>query len=444
MRRLIVLALLFGAMGLIEPLGRVGGTPDVLLTFGFLILAAYAAGELSERFKQPKIVGYLVAGVLAGPTVLGTVTAGGAAQLEPVSDLAIALIAFLAGAELDLDEVRRRGLTLLRLTAIELGLATAVLAAGAIAMRQWIPFLAGADTQRMILFALLFALIAVMHSPAIVMAILTETKANGPAARASLAVVLLSEVVVVLLFTLLLGLVQRLLPGTSEPSGGVALIIWEVAGSVPIGVALGVGVAMALRVVRDDRLIFALLAALLGQQVANLLHVEVLITLLVAGFVAVNVARGDDGEQLRHAMERAAGPVFVVFFALAGVAIDVPAAVRLAPVVIPLVLLRIGALMLGVRLGSGGLDLGRVQRRAVWQGLVAQAGVAIGLVGIVAEAYPEAGVSMRAMLLAIIAVNGTLGPILFRRGLITAGEDDGGGDARSDAAAAAQPAPTTG
>lgn len=427
MRRIIVLALLFGAMRLIEPLGRAGGAPEALLTFGFLILVAYAAGELSERFRQPKLVGYLVAGVLAGPTVLASVTAEAAAQLEPVSDLAIALIAFLAGAELDLEEVRRRGLKLLRLTVVELGLATLALFGTAMALRQWIPFLADADMQRAILFAGLFALIAVMHSPAIVMAILTETKASGPAARATLAVVLLSEVVVVLLFSLLLGVVQRLLPGAAEPSGGVALIVWEIAGSVPIGIALGVGVAFALRVVHEDRVIFALLAALLGQQVAHLLHVEVLITLLVAGFVAVNVARGDDGPELRHAMERSATPVFVVFFALAGVAINVPEAVRLAPVVIPLVLIRIVSLAIGVRLGSGGLELGPVQRRALWQGLVAQAGVAIGLVSIVAEAYPEAGASMRALALAIIAVNGTVGPILFRRGLEAADEKDKGG-----------------
>ncbi len=443
MRRLIVLALLFGAMRLIEPLGRAGGAPDTLLTFGFLILAAYAAGELAERFRQPKLVGYLVAGILAGPTVLGTVTVGAAAQLAPVSDLAIALIAFLAGAELDLAEVRARGVALLRLTVIELGLGVLVLGGAAFAMRQWIPFLDGADVGRAVLFAGLFALIAVMHSPAIVMAMLTETRASGPAARATLAVVLLSEVVVVLLFTLLLGVVQRLLPGAGTPSGGVALIVWEVAGSVPIGVLLGVGVAAALRVVRHDRLIFALFAALLGQQVSTLLHVEVLITLLVAGFVAVNFAREDAGEELRHAMERGAGPVFVVFFALAGAAIDVPAAVRLAPVVVPLVLLRLGALGVGVRLGSGPLGLEPVQRQALWQGLVAQAGVAIGLVGIVAEAYPEAGVSMRALLLAIIAVNGTLGPILFRRGLIAAGERGQSASRPGGEPSAAQPAAVT-
>jgi len=426
MRRLIVLALLFGAMRLIEPLGRIGGSPDALLTFGFLILAAYAAGELVARFKQPKIIGYLIAGVLAGPTVLGTVTAAAALRLSPVSDLAIALIAFLAGAELDLDEVKARGKQLVRLTVIELGLGILTLFALALALKQWIPFLAGADMQRTILFALLFALIAVMHSPAIVMAILTETRAKGPAARATLAVVLLSEVVVVLLFSLVLGAAQRLLPGASEPSGGVLLVIWEIAGSVPIGVVLGVAVAFALRVVRDDRFVFALLAALLGQQISHLLHVEVLLTLLVAGFVAVNLAREDDGDALRHSMELAAGPVFVVFFALAGVAINVPAAVGLAIVVVPIVIGRLIALRIGVHVGARGLGLEPAQQSALWQGLSAQAGVAIGLVAIVAEAYPEAAVSMRALLLAIIAVNGTLGPILFRRGLVGAGEIGGG------------------
>jgi hypothetical protein len=235
-------------------------------------------------------------------------------------------------------------------------------------------------------------------------------------------VVLLSEVVVVVLFSLLLGAAQQVLPGVGAPTGGTAVIIWEIGGSVPVGALLGLAIAGAMRVVRDDRLLFALLAALLGQQVSGLLHTEVLITLLVAGFVSVNLAKDDDGPALRHAMERAATPVFVVFFALAGVAIDVPTAVRLAPVVLPLAVIRIAALVLGVRLGARGMGLEPPVRDALWQGLVAQAGVAIGLAALLAEAYPSIGGQMQTMLLAFIAVNGTLGPILFRRALQRAGE----------------------
>jgi Kef-type K+ transport system membrane component KefB len=135
MRRVVVLALLFGAMELIKPLGRANETPEALLTFGFLILAAYAAGELSQRAGLPKLIGYLFAGLLSGPTVLGTVTESGGALLAPVSSLAIALIAFLAGTELDLTELRRKGVALLRLTVIELTVTGVLMAAALTLMR---------------------------------------------------------------------------------------------------------------------------------------------------------------------------------------------------------------------------------------------------------------------------------------------------------------------
>jgi len=55
-------------------------------------------------------------------------------------------------------------------------------------------------------------------------------------------------------------------------------------------------------------------------------------------------------------------------------------------------------------------------------GLVSQAGVAIALGTVAAEAYPERGDAIRALFLAMLAVNQTLGPILFRLALARAGE----------------------
>jgi hypothetical protein len=55
---------------------------------------------------------------------------------------------------------------------------------------------------------------------------------------------------------------------------------------------------------------------------------------------------------------------------------------------------------------------------------VSQAGVAIGLVTLVSSLYPEAGASMRTLLLSLIAVNQIAGPVLFRRALVRSGEID--------------------
>ena len=122
MRRLIILGLLYGGMSLLLPLGAPGQGSWVLLAFGFLILAAYSVGELASVLRLPKIVGYLVAGMVFGPHVLHVVDEAGTELLAPVSELAIALIAFLAGAELRWSEVRERGVVLLKITVTELAL----------------------------------------------------------------------------------------------------------------------------------------------------------------------------------------------------------------------------------------------------------------------------------------------------------------------------------
>jgi Kef-type K+ transport system membrane component KefB len=166
-----------------------------------------------------------------------------------------------------------------------------------------------------------------------------------------------------------------------------------------------------------------------GLEVARLLHAEPLLTLLVAGFITQNVSRRGRGRVLREAMERSAAPVFVVFFALAGAKLDLSEVVRLWTLVLPIVLVRAGGLWIGCRVGGRWAGLAPSETRYYWLGLVAQAGVAIGLVDVASAVYPAAGGDMRTILLAVIAVDQTVGPILFRRALQKAGEVGQGGKA---------------
>ena len=69
MRRVIILALLLGGMRLVLPLGTGSSSAHSLLTFGFLILAAYTSGEVAVSFRMPRIVGYLVAVLDSGLNV---------------------------------------------------------------------------------------------------------------------------------------------------------------------------------------------------------------------------------------------------------------------------------------------------------------------------------------------------------------------------------------
>jgi len=426
MRRVVILALLYVGVQLILPLGQVGRGSEALLTFGFLILAAYTVGELTTFIGLPKIVGYLFAGIIFGPSALGPVSQSAVGRLAPVSDLAIALIAFLAGAELRWNDLRASGPKLAKILGVEMLFSLLGIAGTLFALRQWIPFLAGVSTTQTIAFVLLFTSIAVAHSPSVTVALLSETGARGIVAKSTLGIVLLSDVAVVLLFT-----VAQTVARTVAPPSGIAtiatpaVVAWEIFGAIVVGALLGGAVALYLRFVHRELMLFTMLITFFGAALARLAHVETLLTLMTAGFVAENVSHSERSDAMRNALERSAAPVFVVFFALAGAAIAVRDVVPVLPIVLPIAVVRAIAIWSGASLGARWAGAEPVERRYVWMGLVSQAGVAIGLVTLVSSLYPAAGAPMRTLLLSLIAVNQIIGPVLFRRALVGAGEIPG-------------------
>ena len=423
MRRLVILALLYVGVQLILPLGQVGHGSEALLTFGFLILAAYTVGEITTYVGLPKIVGYLFAGIAFGPSALAAITSSAVGRLAPVSDLAIALIAFLAGAELRWSELRANGAKLVKILGLEMGFSLIGIAAVLVAMRQWIPFLATAETAYFIAFVLLFTSIAIAHSPSVTVALLTETGARGRVAKSTLGIVLLSDVAVVLLFTLAQSVARAIAPPSMMATVPSPMIVaWEIAGALVVGAALGFGVALYLRFVQRELMLFTMLVTFFGAALARVTHVETLLTLMTAGFVAENFSHTERSEAMRHSLERAAAPVFVVFFALAGAQIAIGEVVAVLPIILPIAAVRAIAIWAGAGVGARWARVDEVERRYVWMGLVSQAGVAIGLVTLVSSLYPDAGASMRTLLLSLIAINQIVGPMLFRRALVQSGE----------------------
>ena len=72
-----------------------------------LILLAAAIGLLGLMLKQPLIVAFIAAGILAGPDALGIVSR--ADYIHILSEMSIAVLLFLVGLKLDLKLVRTLG-----------------------------------------------------------------------------------------------------------------------------------------------------------------------------------------------------------------------------------------------------------------------------------------------------------------------------------------------
>lgn len=63
-------------------------------------------GSAAQKVKLPQITGYLVAGVLLGPYVIGLLSQQSVSSLWMVDQACLSLIAFAAGAELHYDQLQ--------------------------------------------------------------------------------------------------------------------------------------------------------------------------------------------------------------------------------------------------------------------------------------------------------------------------------------------------
>ncbi len=70
---------------------------EVLLTFGVLLAVALFSGKLAILLRLPQVTAYLLVGVLFGPSVLNLVPREHVDLLEPLTELAVALVLFDAG-----------------------------------------------------------------------------------------------------------------------------------------------------------------------------------------------------------------------------------------------------------------------------------------------------------------------------------------------------------
>lgn len=92
----------------------------MFLALGLLLGAARILGELAKAFRQPAVVGEIAAGVLLGPTCLGTLAPAlsgflfpqngpNALVLHGLTTLALVLFLLVAGIEVELSTIWRQG-----------------------------------------------------------------------------------------------------------------------------------------------------------------------------------------------------------------------------------------------------------------------------------------------------------------------------------------------
>lgn len=396
------------------------GPLGALSAIGFLLLAGTLASELLETIGLPHLSGYLLAGIVAGPHVFHLVDHATVDALSPVNTLALALIALGGGAELRFATLREVGRSVTYGLLLQSAIGLIVLSAVFLSISRYVPFARGLPWPTLIAVALLWGTLAVSRSPSACLGVLSQTRAKGPLAAYSLAFIMASDVVVVVMMACVIVGVRPLMMGGGISVADLRVLGHEIVGSVAVGTSLGLALAAYLRLVGKNLLLVLVALGFGLTELMRYIHIDPLLSFLTAGFVVQNLTL--QGDKLLHAVEQAASLVFIVFFATAGAHLDLPLLGQLWPIALGLAGARALVTVSTAAWASRVAKDPPVIRRWGWSSLISQAGLTLGLSVVIVRTFPEFGEGFRSLVIATVALNEMVGPILFKYALDRTGE----------------------
>ncbi|HKP56271.1 MAG TPA: cation:proton antiporter [Polyangiales bacterium] len=396
------------------------GSSGTSLALGYLLISGYFAGAVLGRLGLPKLTGYLVVGALVGPSGFGLVSRPMVESLSLVNGMAISMIALTAGTELDLARLRPYARTLAGITVFGV-LGTVVLLAVTLWFaRPLLPFFADMSSTQAMSVTLLLAVVLVAQSPSVVVALRDELRADGPVTRTVLALVVLGDLLVIMLFAPISAIARTTFGGSAEILPTLATLSWEIGGSLFVGAIAGSLLVLYLRKIRTDAALLLLAVAFVVAEVGSRLGLDPLLVALAAGALVRNTSQVAD--ELHDQLQVSALPVYVLFFCLAGATLRPD---TLAVIWLPTALLaavRAIGFLLGARLGAHLTGAPVMVRRFAGFGLLPQAGLAQALAILFSRTFPEFADQAGALVLSVVAVNVVLSPVAYRFALVRAGE----------------------
>jgi Kef-type K+ transport system membrane component KefB len=401
---------------------------EIIFSLGFLMLVAYVLAQIIKAAKLPLISGYIFAGILAGPYVSGFLDVETVQQFRLIDGLALSFIALNAGGELRIEGLRKQGksifLNIIFLTLIVFSFILVFMIWGG----GYFKVTADLSPHALMVLGILIGVICVARSPASAIAIINECRARGPFTDMVLAVAIAKDVLIIILFTVAMAVSRIIMAG----GGGIQLgalygLVIEIIASIIIGAVIGKGIAFYIKRIGYDFLLFLLFVSftvsrlsiwLNSFMVARFdisLHLEPLLICMTAGFFVQNFSKF--GSYFIESLERVSLPVYVLFFSLAGASLNLKSLALCWPIALCVVGVRMVGLFAGSWLAGTLSHDPRVFNRNAWMTYITQAGVAIGLAQLAEKQFPEIGVHLNTIVLAIIAVSQIVGPITFKLAL---------------------------
>lgn len=380
-----------------------------LALFGLLLLAGALGGELVRRvLNLPRITGYVLIGLTLGASGLDVLDARMLSYARVFLDVGLGLVLFELGRRVDFAWLRR-----------DRWLAAMALAESALSFGCMYGALVWFQVEP--LYAAVAAAIGVSSSPAIMLLVARELKAEGQITERALNLAAVNSVTAFVLVTMLLSWIH-----SEYHAGWIVMVLhplYILAGSLLAGFA-GSRLALALagwlgkRIELHATLLLSMVVLLVGA--AEALKLSILISLLTFGVLVRNLDR--DHVLIPVDVGRFSQIFFVVLFVATGAILRIGDLVAGGAITFVYIAARfvgksVGVLsfscLSGIRAGGGGL---------LSIALLPMSGIALAMTQSAGALYPGFNAKLSAIVLAAALIFELAGPLAVQFALRRAGE----------------------
>lgn len=388
---------------------------DLLLKLSIAILVGVLGGRAANFFKLPSVSGYIVAGLIIGPSFINIINGQDIESFKIITEVALAAIAFSIGNEFLFSDMKRVGKKALIITLAEV--------IGAVAVVFAVMFFIFKQSFE---FSLVIASMSASTAPAGIVMVIRELKANGPLVKTILPVVAIDDALGIMVFGIALS-IAKMTSGVADYSmiKIIASPLIQIIGSLGLGFIIGLGMSYACKKAKgkEELLSISLAFILAGVGASNFFGLSPLLTCMMVGATLVNTMQS--AKRVFGGVNEFTPPVYLLFFTIAGVSLNLKVLSTVGMLGIGYIFARAAGKLIGAGVGAKAIGAEKTIQKYLGMSLLTQGGISIGLSIIVSSELPEFSDSIVTVILFSVLVFEIMGPILAKIAITKAGEVDG-------------------
>jgi Kef-type K+ transport system membrane component KefB/predicted transcriptional regulator len=395
---------------------------NLILLMGLAIFFGTAGAGIFQKFHIPKVVAYVVIGLIIGESGFNLIGRDTVDTLSSFNMFALGIIGFMIGGELTRDVFKKYGKQFIVILCSE-GIAAFAVVALLCGLVCWF---FTKEVQNSVAMALVLGAIASATAPAATATVLWEYKTRGPLTSTVLAIVALDDALSLLLYGFASSIAAAVI-GQTHGSMWMAILkaVFEIAGAVILGILAGLLLSFILRMIKepDKALAFTVSSVLLVIGLSIALKVGSILAAMTLGVTMTNLA-SRRRQNTFELIEKFAPPIYVLFFVLAGAHLVLKEITGWMVVMVVVYLIgRTCGKIFGSWFGARVSKAGDTIRRYLGLCLLSQAGVAIGLAIISGQLFTgQIGHAIIVIVMTTTFVVEVFGPMFVKLGVKKAGE----------------------